>query len=109
LGLSRGTGEPQPTPRLELTTVELQPGAEKAFESALGAEQSKLQNETLWYRMIEGGNAPRYVRSVRVPASLRSSMERANRRCPSSLTIWERTGFDGDMSGSWLHAELIAS
>jgi hypothetical protein len=61
-GLSRGTGEPQPTPRLEFTTVELQPGAEKAFESALGAEQSKLQNETLWYRMIEGGNAPRYVR-----------------------------------------------
>src|SRR5689334_18942344 len=27
--LSRGSGEPQPAPRLELTTVELQPGAEK--------------------------------------------------------------------------------
>ena len=26
-----------------------------------------------------------------------------------SLTIWGRTGFDGDMSGSRLHAELIAS
>ena len=24
----------------------------------------------------------------------------------SSLTNWGRTGFDGDMSGSWLHAEL---
>ncbi len=23
-----------------------------------------------------------------------------------SLTIWGRTGFDGDSSGSWLHAEL---
>jgi hypothetical protein len=27
----------------------------------------------------------------------------------SSLTNWGRTGFDGDMSGLWLHAELIAS
>ena len=27
----------------------------------------------------------------------------------SSLTNWGRTGFDGDMSGPWLHAELIAS
>jgi hypothetical protein len=26
-----------------------------------------------------------------------------------SLTIWGRTGFDGDTSGLWLHAELIAS
>ena len=26
-----------------------------------------------------------------------------------SLTTWGRTGFDGDTSGSWLHAELIAS
>jgi hypothetical protein len=26
-----------------------------------------------------------------------------------SLKIWGRTGFDGDMSGSWLHAELITS
>ena len=61
-GLSRGTGEPQPTPRLELTTVELAPGAANAFESALGAAQSTLQGETLWYRMLAGGVAPRYVR-----------------------------------------------
>jgi hypothetical protein len=27
----------------------------------------------------------------------------------SSLKIWGRTGFDGDMSMPWLHAELIAS
>jgi len=60
--LSRGTGEPQPTARLELTTVDLNPGAEKAFEAGLGAAQSTLQEETLWYRMVAGGTAPRYVR-----------------------------------------------
>lgn len=61
-GLSRGTGEPQPTPRAEFTTVELKPGAAKAFEAALSARQSALQGETLWYRMVAGGTAPRYVR-----------------------------------------------
>jgi len=60
--LSRGTGEPQSTPRVELTTVELVQGSEKAFEAALAAEQAKLQGETLWYRMIAGGPSPRYVR-----------------------------------------------
>jgi len=60
--LSRGTGEPQPTARLEFTTVDLLPGAGKDFEAAVSAEQSRLQGETLWYRMVAGGNAPRYVR-----------------------------------------------
>lgn len=60
--LSRGTGEPQPTARLELTTVELVPGAEQTFETALGASQPSLRGETLWYRMVAGGTAPRYVR-----------------------------------------------
>jgi len=60
--LSRGTGEPQPTARLELTTVDLNPGAANAFEAALSAGQSTLQDETLWYRMVAGGAAPRYVR-----------------------------------------------
>jgi hypothetical protein len=60
--LSRGTGEPQPTPRLEFTTVDLVPGAARAFEAALSADQSKLLGETLWYRMVAGGTAPRYVR-----------------------------------------------
>lgn len=60
--LSRGTGEPQPTARLELTTVDLAAGAGNAFEAALSAEQSRLQGETLWYRMLAGGPAPRYVR-----------------------------------------------
>jgi hypothetical protein len=61
-GLSRDTGEPQPTAQLEFTTVDLVPGAEKAFEAALSADQPKLQGETLWYRMVAGGTAPRYVR-----------------------------------------------
>ena len=73
-GLSRGTGEPQPTPRLELTTVELAPGAANAFESALGAAQSTLQGETLWYRMLAGGVAPRYVR-LRPRPSLSAILE----------------------------------
>jgi hypothetical protein len=60
--LSRGTGEPQPIPRVELTTVDLAVGAEQNFEAALAADQSRLRGETLWYRMIAGGTAPRYVR-----------------------------------------------
>jgi len=62
--LSRGTGEPQPTARLEFTTVDLipLPGAEQAFEAVLGAGQSALRGETLWYRMVAGGSTPRYVR-----------------------------------------------
>ena len=61
-GLSRGTGEPQPTARLEFTTVDLVPGSAKAFEAALSAAQSTLRGETLWYRMVAGGAAPRYAR-----------------------------------------------
>jgi hypothetical protein len=60
--LSRGTGEPQPVPRCELATIEVVPGTEHDFEAALAAQQSTLQAETLWYRMIAGGAAPRYVR-----------------------------------------------
>jgi hypothetical protein len=60
--LSRGTGEPQPSARLELTTVDLVPWAAKRFEAVLGAAQSGLRGETLWYRMVAGGAAPRYVR-----------------------------------------------
>src|SRR5262249_38944887 len=60
--LSRGTGVPEPTPRVELTSVELAPGAESAFEKALGSARSAGQGETLWYRMVAGGASPRYVR-----------------------------------------------
>ena len=61
-GLSRGTGEPETAPRVELTTVDLEPGTEQSFEAALEAEQPKLQEETLWYRMLAGGAVPRYLR-----------------------------------------------
>lgn len=78
--LSRGTGEPQPTPRLEFTTVELVPGAEKEFEAALAERHSTLQGETLWYRMLAGGTAPRYVRlrpRANVAAILEGKSEQA--------------------------------
>ena len=62
--LSRGPehGEPAATARLELTTVDLLPGAEKTFEAAVTADQSRLQGDALWYRMVAGGSAPRYLR-----------------------------------------------
>jgi hypothetical protein len=54
---------------VELTTVTLNGGAMKAFEAALGSEQSQLKDETLWYRMIAGGGTPSYLR-LRPRASL---------------------------------------
>jgi hypothetical protein len=60
--LSRGTGAPTPAPRVEMTTVDLLPGATKAFESSVAARQAKLSGETLWYRMVAGGPSPRFVR-----------------------------------------------
>ncbi|MFN2385054.1 MAG: hypothetical protein ABR576_01995 [Thermoanaerobaculia bacterium] len=74
-GLSRGTGTPQSTARLEFTTVDLVPGTAKAFEAALGAEQPRLQGETLWYRMVAGGPHPRYVRLRPRPSLSSISME----------------------------------
>jgi hypothetical protein len=67
--LSRGSGVPEPTARLELTSVELVSGAAEVFEKTLRATQSALTRETLWYRMVAGGPAPRYVR-LRPHASL---------------------------------------
>ena len=85
-GLSRGTGEPQPTARLELTTVDLVPGAAKAFEAALGAAQSALQGETLWYRMVAGGATPRYVR-LRPRLSLSAVLDgRSERALPGAVS-----------------------
>jgi hypothetical protein len=75
--LSRGTGEPQPAAKLELTTVDLAPGGEKAFENALSIAQSRLEGETLWYRLVAGGSAPRYVR-LRPRASLSAILEERN-------------------------------
>ena len=73
--LSRGTGVPSPTPRVELTTIDLECGGKAtAFEQALAAEQERLEGETLWYRLIAGGNAPRYVR-LRPRANLSTLLE----------------------------------
>jgi hypothetical protein len=60
--VSRGTAVPEPTPRLEYTAVDLDPGAAKAFEAALGAARSGLKGETLWFRLVAGGPTPRYIR-----------------------------------------------
>jgi len=60
--LSRGPGVPPPTARLEFTAVELVPGSAKAFEAALAAGRSRLQRQTLWFRMVAGGDTPRFVR-----------------------------------------------
>ncbi len=60
--LSRGGAEPEPSARLEFTSVELRPGTSRAFEAALAASRPALQDEALWYRMVVGGAGPRYVR-----------------------------------------------
>jgi hypothetical protein len=84
-GISRGNGVPTPTPQAEYTTVELNYGMGRAFEAALAGEQSKLQGETLWYRLVEGGNAPRYVR-LRPRASLASILdEHADQALPDKV------------------------
>jgi hypothetical protein len=75
--LSRGTGEPRPTARLEFTMVDLLPGTARRFEAALGSGQSQLKSETLWYRMVAGGSTPRYVR-LRPKPSLGSVLTRAS-------------------------------
>jgi len=83
--LSRGNGVPTPTLRVEYTTVELNYGAGKAFEAALAAEQSKLRAETLWYRLVVGGNASCYLR-LRPRASLANILdERADQAFPEKL------------------------
>jgi hypothetical protein len=82
--LSRGNshGVPAAVARAELTTVELTQGSGSAFEAALAAEQPKLRGETLWYRMVVGGEPPRYVR-LRPRASLAAILdERADQALP---------------------------
>jgi hypothetical protein len=84
-GLSRGNGVPTPALRAEYTTVDLTQGAGNAFEAALAAEQSKLRGETLWYRMVVGGDTPRYVR-LRPRESLATILnERAEQALPDKV------------------------
>ena len=72
--ISRGTGEPQATPRVEITTIDLEGGSEKSFESALAGEKEALDGETLWYRLIAGGPTPRYLR-LRPRATISAILE----------------------------------
>jgi hypothetical protein len=70
----------------EYTTVELTQGSGKAFEAAIAAEQSRLHGETLWYRMVAGGNGPRYIR-LRPRASLAAILdERADQALPERVS-----------------------
>ena len=60
-------------------------GGGKAFEAALASEQSKLQGETLWYRLVVGGSVPRYVR-LRPRQSLASILdERTEQALPDKV------------------------
>ncbi len=84
--LSRGNGVPTPTPRAEYTTVVLVYGAGKPFEAALALEQPKLRGETLWYRMVLGGDTPSYVR-IRPRENLGAILdERADQALPDKVT-----------------------
>jgi hypothetical protein len=83
--LSRGTGVPTPKVRAECTTVELNIGTGEAFEAALAEDQPKLQGETLWFRLVVGGNTPRYLR-LRPRASLAAILdERADQALPEKV------------------------
>jgi hypothetical protein len=72
--LSRGAPAPTPTARLELTIVDVRPGAAVEFERAIAAAQGMLATETLWYRLVAGGTSPRFVR-LRPFSSLASLIE----------------------------------
>jgi hypothetical protein len=84
--VSRGSGEPSPSPRLELTTVDVQAGMGAAFEAAVAPAQASLSAETLWYRLVSGGRTPRYVR-LRPRASLATVLnDEADAALPEAAT-----------------------
>ena len=86
-GLSRGTGEPQPTARLELTTVDLVPGAAQGVRGGprRGASHScRARRSGIGWWRVEPLRA--MSGCVRGPACRRFSMEGANRRCPTRST-----------------------
>jgi hypothetical protein len=83
--LSRGDGVPTPTLCAEYTTVELNRGTSKEFEAAIAAEKSKLKGETLWYKLVVGGNTPRYVRLRRRSGIKPILDERADQELPDKV------------------------
>lgn len=85
--ISHGNGIPTAAPRTELTTIHLRPGTEKAFEGALAAAPGP-RSETLWFRMLAGGDAPKYVRlraKATLSAVLAGAGEQALPRAASDL------------------------
>ena len=86
--LSRGNahGVPTPTLRAEYTTVDVKPDRASAFENAIAAEQKNLRGETLWYRLVLGGELARYVR-LRPRVSLAAILDsRAEQTLPETMT-----------------------
>ena len=75
--LSRGTGDPGPAILLEFTTVDVSPAEASAFEARLKAGQPSLKEETLWYRLVTGGQVPRYLR-LRPRSRLSAVIEKAD-------------------------------
>lgn len=85
--LSRGNANGVPTPmlRAEYVTVEVNHGAGKAFEAALAAEQPTLRGETLWYRMVIGGQPTQYIRLRPRPSLAVILDERAEQGLPEKV------------------------
>lgn len=84
--VSRGNGVPTPTLRAEYTMIEIAPGLGKTFEDALAEEKPRLQGETLWYRMLVGGDMARYVR-LRPRTSLAAILDdRAGQALPEKVS-----------------------
>ena len=75
--LSRGTGDPGPAILLEFTTIDVQPGSANDFEAKLRSAQPSTTEETLWYRLVTGGQVPKYLR-IRPRHALSSATEGAD-------------------------------
>ena len=65
--------------------MELVPGSEETFEKALRAAQSSLHGETLWYRMVAGGAAPRYMRLRPRPSMSAILEEKRSQTLPAQV------------------------
>jgi hypothetical protein len=88
--LSRGNGVPTPALRAEYTTVDVNLGAGARFEDAIAADRSSAADETLWYRLVLGGDVPRYIR-LRPRADLAAILdERTKQALPEGATALTR-------------------
>ena len=90
-GLSRGTGEPQPTARLELTTVDLDPGDGQGVRGGprRGAVHScRARRSGIGWWRAEALRATSDC--VRGPACRRFSMERSEQALPDAVNAVDR-------------------